>query len=132
LPKAAGSEACRTCHQSEFDQWSRSGHGHAWESLAKQGAQVDPSCQVCHVTNYGAPGGFESIAASMNRVHVGCESCHGPSAAHVADPKVRTTFLASGQCITCHDQENSPAFAYEPYWLKIRHGRAAAAKEAAR
>ena len=53
---------------------------------------------------------------------VGCESCHGPSAGHVRDPKVRTPFAARDQCVTCHDRENSPAFEYAGFWEKIRHG----------
>src|SRR5262249_54901270 len=108
----AGSASCQKCHETEFAIWSNSGHAHGWKSLVDKGAQVDPSCQVCHTTNYGAPGGFTSVATSAGRVDIGCENCHGPSAAHAADPKVRTPFLASAQCITCHDEENSPSFKY--------------------
>ena len=53
---------------------------------------------------------------------VGCENCHGPSAAHVANPKTRTPFTAADQCVRCHDQENSPKFNYAEYWPRVKHG----------
>ena len=59
---------------------------------------------------------------SANRVNVGCENCHGPSAAHVREPKVHTPYVPADQCIRCHDRENSPHFEHETYWAKIQHG----------
>ena len=54
------------------------------------------------------------------RVEVGCEACHGPSAAHVGDPKARTALYAQARdrCESCHDRENSPQFAYAAYWAR--------------
>jgi hypothetical protein len=83
---------------------------------------VDPFCQQCHTTGFALPGGFASAASTPYGRNVGCESCHGPAQAHVRDPKARTPFLARDQCVRCHDRENSPTFAYEPFWEKIRHG----------
>lgn len=123
-----GSAACGMCHGEEFTAWSRSGHGHAWESLTRKGAQVDPACQVCHTTGYGQNAGFVSAKQSPARVNVGCEDCHGPGAAHVKNAKQRPAYLASGQCIRCHDAENSPHFAYAKYWEKIKHGSRKAEK----
>jgi hypothetical protein len=122
----AGSASCQACHQAEAAVWSATAHARAFQSLAA-GTQYDPSCQLCHTTGYAAPGGFLTVAASQARVDVGCEDCHGPSAAHVADPKIHTPYLAAAQCLSCHDPENSPAFDYAHYWEKIRHGPAASA-----
>ena len=121
-PKIIGSKSCVECHQQDDSVWHDSGHAHAWHSLETTGAQVDPSCQRCHTTGYGLTGGFETIAKSMTMASVGCENCHGPSAKHAADPSIRTPFVASEQCITCHDHENSPEFEYESYWDEIIHG----------
>lgn len=117
----AGSAACRECHEQTLAHWDKTGHAHAWQKLAQEGAHVDPYCQHCHTTGYGLPGGFVSMRQSQTRVQVGCESCHGPSASHAADSSVRTPFEAAAICIKCHDHENSPHFEYEAYWEQIRH-----------
>jgi hypothetical protein len=120
----AGARACTRCHAEDDGAWRHSRHAHAWQSLEQGGAQADPECQRCHTTGYGLPGGFQSARRSPDLVQVGCESCHGPSGQHVRDPKVRTACFAEAKnrCTTCHDRENSPKFAYDAYWAKIRHG----------
>ncbi|MSR59055.1 MAG: hypothetical protein EXS05_15665 [Planctomycetaceae bacterium] len=124
--RIAGSRACETCHVSEFAAWRESGHSQAWETLAAENARVDPECQRCHTTGYGLPGGFETMASGADRVGVGCESCHGPSLAHVEQPKRKTPLAANDQCRRCHDRENSPQFEFATYWTRIQHGRQAA------
>jgi hypothetical protein len=125
----AGTDACRTCHTADAAIWDASAHAHAWETLVASGSHVDPSCQHCHTTGFGRQGGFESVRRSILLTNVGCESCHGPSAAHTADPKTMTGFGASAkdQCTTCHDHENSPHFELEGYWSQVVHGREPAA-----
>jgi len=120
--KYAGNAACVACHAQDCQQYAASKHAIAWETLVAKNSHVDPYCQQCHTTGYGAPSGFRTIAESVSLVNVGCESCHGPSMAHVATPKTRTPFSAKDQCVVCHDQENSPEFQYDEYWKKIIHG----------
>src|SRR5205823_426640 len=106
-----------------FAVWNDSNHAYAWRTLLADEAHVDPACQLCHTTGYGLPGGFESLAKNAARhaggggwvseygdnirfekaqraarTAVGCESCHGPSQAHVDRPKQRTPFIAREQC----------------------------------
>ena len=119
--KVAGTESCAECHDETNDHWDKTGHAHAWQRLLDEGAHVDPYCQHCHTTGYGIEGGFVSAKRSLQRTNVGCESCHGPSAEHVANNSVRTPFDAAGICLKCHDPENSPHFEYDSYWEKIRH-----------
>jgi hypothetical protein len=124
-----GSQSCLECHKSDCrdsrhkntaaQDWMTSKHAHAWETLEEKGAHVDAYCQQCHTTGYGLPGGFETFAATPKLVSVGCESCHGPSAAHAKAPKQRPTAFhgqAKSHCAKCHDRENSPGFEYERYW----------------
>ncbi len=125
----AGSESCRDCHREVYKKWEVTGHARAWKTLTDHGNHIDPQCQTCHTTGYGLPGGFMSAAKSSERTSVGCESCHGPSRGHVLKPTTKTPFSAKSQCLTCHDAENSPNFAYEKYWKQIQHG--AASKSAA-
>jgi hypothetical protein len=129
LPKGyrlGGDRSCQACHDGDCKLWEASKHAHAWETLAVQGSHVDPSCQQCHTTGYGLPGGFQSVAGSPQAVAVRCESCHGPALAHTRSPLTRTPFAARDQCVHCHDRENSPTFEYAGYWQRIRHGLPAA------
>ena len=117
----AGTDTCRECHTEACLSWETSRHSHAWEQLVEQKWEVDPYCQQCHTTGYGLPGGFASLSRSAALTNVGCESCHGESAAHAADSKQRTPVDAIGSCVRCHDHENSPHFEFDEYWEKIHH-----------
>ncbi len=126
----AGTKSCQECHQEDHQLWIESAHALAWKTLQNAGADVDSSCQRCHSTGYGLPGGFLSRSETMDRIDVGCESCHGPSSRHVSDPKETTPWQAADSCLICHDHENSPEFNYEDYWQQIEHGREATAVQA--
>lgn len=121
--RLAGTASCTRCHVAEQSAWSASAHAHAFQTIRDKGFHVDPSCQSCHTTGYGLPGGFDRLATSMSVVDVGCESCHGPSAFHAAQPTRRTPWTASEQCVQCHDHENSPNFEFGSYWSRIAHGK---------
>jgi hypothetical protein len=127
--RLAGDAACAGCHRDDRTAWESSKHAGAWHTLVARDFQVDPACQQCHTTGYGLPGGFVSAKRSEAATAVGCESCHGPSLAHARDPKKRTPFAASDQCVGCHDRENSPQFAYDAYWPRVRHGARAAGRD---
>jgi nitrate reductase cytochrome c-type subunit len=122
--RVAGNASCVSCHSAINTSCQATHHMQAWATLVGKGFEVDSYCQKCHTTAYGLPGGFQSRASSMALTNVGCESCHGPSLAHVADPHVHTPYTAFDQCIRCHDHENSPQFDRTVYWRKIQHGNA--------
>jgi 2',3'-cyclic-nucleotide 2'-phosphodiesterase (5'-nucleotidase family) len=122
--EVAGSESCLACHKTDDQVWHSSKHSHAWKTLVDKRSHVDPSCQQCHTTGYGMQGGFSQVGMSQGLVNVGCESCHGPSKAHVLLPSIKTPYLAREQCVRCHDHENSPEFVFATYWGKIAHGKA--------
>jgi hypothetical protein len=121
--KIAGSASCIECHKTDDKLWHTSKHSHAVEVLRERNFHVDPFCLSCHTTGYGLAGGFVSLKTTPQLMAVGCENCHGPSQAHVNDPKIKTPFAAADQCVRCHDQENSPKFVYSEYWKKIDHGK---------
>jgi len=118
----SGNDSCLKCHVRDREHWTTTKHAHAWESLKPNQSHVDPFCQQCHTTGYAQSGGFQTISSSLSMVNVGCESCHGPSSLHVAEPARRTPWLARDQCLICHDRENSPNFKYDEYWATIVHG----------
>lgn len=120
----AGSATCLKCHAADYNNWIGSRHARAFATLQESGFHVDSSCQKCHTSNFGMVGGFVSARRSgaSELAGVGCETCHGPSAAHVNDPAKRTSWPAIVQCVRCHTEENSPQFEYLSSWQKISHG----------
>ncbi|MDJ0869438.1 MAG: multiheme c-type cytochrome [Myxococcota bacterium] len=130
LPQSAafvGSEACRSCHEQEFETWSQSGHARAVASLEKKGEAGNAACLTCHTTGMGRPGGFPSgakVSDHPDLAAVGCESCHGPGGDHVAEGAARVgTIVSLGDkcdscvilqiCGGCHDEANDPGFEFE-------------------
>jgi predicted CXXCH cytochrome family protein len=65
-----------------------------------------PTCDGCHSV------GYDIHIKQVAEWNVGCERCHGPGSAHVADPRIdnisnpaRTDYVAaSDTCIQCHSQ----------------------------
>ncbi|MBW2664648.1 MAG: redoxin domain-containing protein [Deltaproteobacteria bacterium] len=130
LPTAAkivGSDACQSCHQTEYEIWRKSGHARAGESLTKKGSEGDQNCLACHTTGYGLDGGFAKgaeLAAHADRGRVGCESCHGPGGDHIGEetPKFGSIVALGDKCDSCvilqicgscHDDANDPGFEFE-------------------
>jgi len=87
-----GSKKCKMCHMKEWQSWSETKMGGAFEALkpgvsaeAKKKAGLDPAkdyttdktCLQCHTTGYGKPGGFVDIDTTPALAGVGCEMCHG-------------------------------------------------------
>jgi peroxiredoxin len=142
LPSTAnyvGSDACQSCHESEFATWSKSGHAHSVESLEKSGKVGEPDCLSCHTTAYGKPGGYPTgpvaTAHHPDLARVGCESCHGPGGKHVEEGARRIgTIVSLGDkcdscvilqiCGSCHDAENDSDFEFsvQEHIDRQRHG----------
>ena len=108
-----GSEACKVCHEKEFEQWSHTSHAVAFNTLLSVGRQFYPECISCHVTGFGYESGYEF--ANQERGHfaeVGCETCHAPGKQHVLNPlpeNIRGKVEAQ-ICMECHSPEHSPGF----------------------
>ncbi len=88
-----GRKKCSSCHKSQYLSWKTTSHAKAIKSLesgakaeAKRKAGLDPekdytedkNCVGCHVTGFGAEGGYDIDDPSKYLVNVTCESCHGP------------------------------------------------------
>lgn len=120
-PAFAGAWACTSCHISATHIWKQSGHRLAFETLVKTGHAADPDCVSCHVVGLDSSVGFRSRSATPQLAGVGCESCHGPAAAHAQNPKESLPRLTQRTCVGCHNPENSPNFQFDGYWRKIAH-----------
>ncbi|MES1208767.1 MAG: multiheme c-type cytochrome [Pseudomonadota bacterium] len=105
--------ACEGCHMAQAAQWNTTDHAHAFETLAKVGKGRDPACMGCHFTGFLLPGGAQNFETAAQFQNVGCESCHGPSVAHVASTNKRTGTSRTVEpviCLGCHtpDQNIGP------------------------
>lgn len=120
----AGPAACAACHPQAATTHAASRHARAAATLTPRGYAADPGCLTCHVTGLGKPDGWFRGDDRQELAAVTCESCHGPGAAHVASAGKSPLIPASpATCVACHDEENSPHFAYPAYWAKIAHGK---------
>ncbi len=141
-----GNVACISCHEAAMPVYKNSGHSHAWSTLEKAGKDCDTTCVGCHSVGFMRPGGFCRLQDVEVFKDVGCESCHGPGAGHVAAKKTAADtgantsgahFIASpdaSNCQTCHNREHSPHFDFDtflPRVLGVGHGLAQGSNGAA-
>lgn len=112
-----GSAACSACHAGAYTWWRNHSHGAAYLTLQQRHKEFNLDCVGCHVTGYEQPGGSTvTHNLDMALVGVGCESCHGPGAAHVANPEVEVVRMTpETTCVACHNEEHSDLFDYEAY-----------------
>ena len=108
-----GSQACATCHQKEFDQWSHTSHATAFNTLLTVGKQFYSECVSCHVTGFRYETGYQ--IGNQERDHlaeVGCETCHGPGKQHITTPLTANIRgeVENQVCLECHTPTHSPGF----------------------
>jgi hypothetical protein len=95
-PMYVGNLGCK-CHKPNQDDWAKSVHGKAFETLMAKGRSKqikkalrkaglsytedyteDEKCLPCHVVGYDEPGGYADKTSAKDLKDVGCEMCHGP------------------------------------------------------
>lgn len=132
-----GTKTCKKCHIKQYRSWEETAMAKAFDSLRpgvkteeKVAANLDPQhdyttdseCMKCHVTGFGAEGGFVSEEETPELVGVGCEMCHGPGGTYTLDQYMslknkeydKDEVVAAGlvpevgeeQCVTCHNADN--------------------------
>jgi len=106
-----GSQACKECHDSEYEKWRETGHAHAYATLEEAGSQFDPECVVCHVVGMDYESGFISAEETGHMKNVGCENCHGPGSEHVETSGEADFTQTKSTCIDCHTPEHSGEYA---------------------
>lgn len=118
----AGTGTCGACHTRITREWKKTEHAHALGTLESDGHGRDPDCVGCHVIGLDVRGGFQSRAKTPSLAKVGCESCHGPGAAHSKKPwTVKMGKIGEKSCMRCHVPDHSPGFDFATYWNRIRH-----------
>jgi hypothetical protein len=133
--KYVGAETCKECHPKTYDKWASTKHAMAFESLLddpKPNTIFDAECVSCHTTGFEYNTGYRSEELTPNLKGNQCENCHGPGSKHSAEPDnaeylklvsiTKETADKTGQCIRCHDEDNSPGFNdFATWWDKIKH-----------
>jgi hypothetical protein len=147
--KFVGSEECKICHEKSYIIWKKSGHGKAYDTLTglDPPRNFDPECVSCHVVGWHPTEyfpyetGYQSLEETPHLTGTGCETCHGPGAAHVdaengndfelqeklrgavVITKAESQDTRSGKphCYSCHDLDNSPDFDFETDWPLVEH-----------
>ena len=121
-----GTAACRACHGAAFSLWEQTKHANAWQTLVEANKTCDLGCIGCHSVGYDRPGGYCHLSDAQEHANVGCETCHGPAAGHLANPGDReawgtafTGVTSPETCLSCHNAEHSDAFSYDTYRRKI-------------
>jgi hypothetical protein len=118
----AGTEKCRSCHESAYQVWSKSKHSEAWATLKADKHDADPDCVSCHTVGSQSTGGFLVEEKTPELTNVGCESCHGAGATHIHAPEqVKMPTVGKDSCLPCHKLNHSPNFRFPEYWEKIKH-----------
>ncbi len=144
LGKFVGSDKCKSCHEESYKVWKKSGHAKAYQTLEEVAPprNFDPECVSCHVVGWHPTkffpyeGGYQSKEKTPQLINTGCETCHGPGGEHVKaetggdtalQEKLRQAVVLTkeeakkGQCVTCHDLDNSPDFKFDLYWPHVEH-----------
>jgi hypothetical protein len=128
-----GQETCATCHTAAVEVWKKTGHSHAYKTLADASKEFNLDCVGCHVTGYDKPGGSTvTDLVSPNLKDVQCESCHGPGSKHIEDPSSNplTEKPEETVCTGCHHPPHTDVFDYKMRHEKIMgpgHGKPGAA-----
>lgn len=117
----ASDQVCGQCHTAIHDQWKKSRHATALDSLVRAGKHEDPECLACHTTGIGKSGGFISHSLTPELGNVQCEACHGAAQKHAEYPLSHQPVIAMDTCGSCHTPESSPSFNLGKYLPKIFH-----------
>ncbi len=122
-----GNASCKSCHAAEYASWKKTKHSHAYHTLVEKGHEKDPECLACHTVGFGFQTGFIGESQTPTLMDVGCETCHGVGGNHVKNPQPGYGRVTKASCLTCHTQENSPAFDFSVYFPKTFHTKTAPA-----
>jgi hypothetical protein len=57
---------CRTCHQAQYEFWSKTKHAAAYLTLYAKNEHFDPNCVGCHTLGYRSPNGFSRVASALD------------------------------------------------------------------
>ncbi|MGZ6083993.1 MAG: multiheme c-type cytochrome [Polyangiales bacterium] len=117
-----GQETCAPCHTSAVAVWKKTGHSHAYKTIADESKEFNLDCVGCHVSGYDKPGGSTvTDVATPNLKDVQCEACHGPGSKHIEDPSSNPLADKPEEtvCTGCHHPPHTDVFEYKARLDKV-------------
>jgi len=101
-----GTERCKTCHEKNYDSWSKSPHYRT--TLDTRGGPSKHGCEACHGAGAGHSADpsdksklFLFAKASVKEVTARCLGCHASSTEHAN--AINSLHSRTGvSCISCH------------------------------
>ena len=115
-----GSRKCAECHAEEYETFRKySKKAGTWKHISTMAPKLTAEdlrgCYACHSTGYGK-GGFVDYQSTPHLADVGCETCHGPGAAHAesGDPAAIRRTPRHEDCLACHNESRVKAFNFKP------------------
>ncbi|MCK5551828.1 MAG: hypothetical protein KAJ09_01700, partial [Deltaproteobacteria bacterium] len=116
-----GAISCKKCHRRNFEAWSVTAHAEATRTISEAFKQRPPleDCLICHTTGYGDIREYRFVQeVPLCLRGLQCGACHGAGKTHPGfGAKFRRVTL--GICRNCHTKDQSPAFHYKSYLLRI-------------
>jgi len=107
-----GVKACVSCHGAIVRGWQTTAHARAFQTLKQKSQERLPACVRCHVVGFEKNGGYVDEELTPELTDVQCEACHGPAAAHVANPSSKGGLMpvTEATCRNCHTPGQDPHF----------------------
>ena len=121
----AGWQKCQECHPIQTAFWQTTDHADSLQTLEQAEQQFNEDCLLCHVTlpYYDAARvKSEKLLLQLDKSlkNVGCESCHGPAAAHSRQPEsIRTVLPNEKTCKGCHTPDHDDNFIFADKVQKV-------------
>jgi predicted CXXCH cytochrome family protein len=122
----AGWQKCQECHPKQTAFWQTTDHSRSLKTLEQAEQQFNEDCLLCHVTlPYYDAARVKSekllIQLPQSLKNVGCESCHGPAAAHSRQPEsIRLVNPDQKVCTGCHTPDHDDNFIFADKIRKVR------------
>lgn len=123
-------QLCKACHEKEYDDWSKTKHATALQTLIKAD-RTTPECLTCHSTMYMRSRRY--ITSKDNIAGVDCTTCHIKSLPHGTERAnmAKKIQVEPQVCTSCHTKERSPNYNEKLYMPKVAHSGESGIKTAA-
>jgi len=109
-----GADNCQLCHPGAHEDWSKTLHAKALDTLEAIGQGNNGQCIGCHTVGFGQQDGFVDRMTTPHLAGVQCENCHGAGGNHLRDPLneqyTPVIDLSADVCGACHVGAHHPNF----------------------
>ena len=124
-------QRCKSCHTSQYDDWQKTKHAAAIQSLVSADRNDDPECLTCHSEMFRTIRNAHVPKAQTGGVE--CATCHKRSIPHGNERRDTAIRMKVDRrvCLECHTNERSPSYDEQAYFAKVAH-KAAATADASR